>query len=387
MKTRTRRSLALLSVLTLFGCDPTRAQEPDPVVDVGGTAGDEEEDEGPLPDLPNLADLSPGTYLFPTDALGAGETYLRSAQLIGTDADAFVIAIDDAPHRRVARRDAWPMACLTRAARFSEGDLRVTLDAGAPVFVLASSTAAARVSVALDTEHSVVVPRSALAFDACAWPDAGEAERRVPRAPEGDAVCLFADQESIDGTAGLVVPTGAPLELLEADGDWARARVSWPGGRVEGWVDATLPRGETERPDWLAAALARGFCLYPGRPTGRPWAGAGPEAGDPDVPSLPPAAIERVVRQYQIQIQACYEARLEAVPGLSVDLEVLLRVDADGHVDRAEVTRGASADEALTRCVMERVTRWRFPAPRHGSVQVRREFRLRPPEARSPEEG
>ena len=281
MKTRTRRSLALLSVLTLFGCDPTRAEEPDPVVDVGGTAGDEEEDEGPLPDLPNLADLSPGTYLFPTDALGAGETYLRSAQLIGTDADAFVIAIDDAPHRRVARRDAWPMACLTRAARFSEGDLRVTLDAGAPVFVLASSTEAARVSVALDTEHSVVVPRSALAFDACAWPDAGEAERRVPRAPEGDAVCLFADQESIDGTAGLVVPTGAPLALLEADGDWARARVSWPGGRVEGWVDATLPRGETERPDWLAAALARGFCLYPGRPTGRPWAGAGPEAGDP----------------------------------------------------------------------------------------------------------
>ena len=47
MKTRTRRSLALLSVLTLFGCDPTRAEEPDPVVDVGGTAGDEEEDEGP----------------------------------------------------------------------------------------------------------------------------------------------------------------------------------------------------------------------------------------------------------------------------------------------------------------------------------------------------
>lgn len=376
MKVRT-----LCWLLVLSACDPAASAEPDPVADVGGTAGDEvEEDVGPLPDLPDLADLMAGPYLFPTDALGAGETYLRAADLVRVEPDAFVIAVDDDPHRRVSRREAWPMACLTRAARFSEGALSIRLDAGAPVFVLASSSGAARISVALDTEHSVVVPRSALAFDACPWPDASEADGRVPRAPEGDAVCLFADQEALDGTAGLVVPTGAPLEVLEADGEWARARVSWPGGRIEGWIDAATPRDQAARADWLSAALARGFCLYPDRPTGRPWAGdTAPEDG-PVVPSIPPEAIERVVRQNQIQIQACYEARLNAIPGLSVDLEVLLRVDADGHVDRAEVTRGAGEDPALTRCVMERVTRWRFPAPRHGSVQIRREFRLRPPE-------
>ncbi len=343
------------------------------------TSGDELEREAPLPELGRLGDVVPGRYLFPRRALGAGEG-LAEAELVRVDAGAFVVSVDGGPHREIAREDAWPMACLAAPLEHAEGALVIRLERGAPVFVLASSRDAARVSLGLSTAQSRVVWRDAITLEGCV--ESGtEGSASVAAAPEGDAACVFPDQESLDGTAGLPVPSHAPVRVVEEDGEWARVEVSAPGGSVRGWMGASLVARAAPAPaDWMGVALRAAACLFPGRVDPRASADYGvlPEdAGS--VPAVSPAEIERVFQSGMTHIRVCYEARLNEVPDLSVDMEVLLLVDADGRVSDADITRGERADAALSRCVLERVRRLRFPPPRAGTMNVRRSFQLRPP--------
>ena len=369
------RLFALLSLL-LIACGTSGADSSSADDDTSGF----EEPDSPLPIVQrDLGRLVSGRYLFPGSAIGS-DAELAPAHLVRVDPDAFVVSVDGGPHRSVSRREVWPMACLRREIQIEEGALSVRLGVGAPVLVLASSTDGARVSVALDTEHSQVMRASELNTDACPIPAVDPADRNVSRVDAEDAVCVFPDQETLDESAGIVVPAGAPLRELERDGDWSQVRVSLAGGSVTGWVSAastSASPAERDANPW-SAALRNGDCLYPGRPERST---AGILESDPDTreaPTIAPAALEQVVRTNEPQVRACYEARLEEVPNLSVDLELFLLIDADGRVFQSQVTRGGSADVVLTRCVIDRSRRWRFPAPRTGTVQARRTFQLRP---------
>lgn len=371
-----------LTIVSLFALASMCASTTTSTPGDGESSGDESETvERRLPDLPRIADLAPGPYLFPRDALGAGESYFATAELVRVDSDAFIVSVNGGPHQRLSRREVWPMACLREPVELAEGALTIQLAAGAPVFVLASTREAARVSIGLESERSRVVPRDAIGLDGCTRDASMEADSHVGDAGDGNAACLFADQETLDESAGLPIPSGAPLHVVEEDGDWARVEVGARGGTLRGWMSTALvSSGASEATaDWLAVAVGERICAFPGRVDPRE-SDDFREGGEDPVPSIPPAEIERVVRNGTSQIWACYEARLNDVPDLRVQLEVLMLVDGDGQVQRATVTRGASADEALSRCVIERVSRWRFPAPRIGGVQVRRTFDLHPPE-------
>lgn len=344
------------------------------------TAGDELEHEDPLPELGRLGDIAPGRYLFARRGLGSGDG-LVEAELVRVDAGAFVVSVEGGPHREIARADAWPMACLAAPLEHTEGALVIRLERGAPVFVLASSRDGARVSLDLATAHSRVVRRDAIALTGCAERDA-EGSASVAGTPEGDAACVFPDQESLDATAGLPVPRGAPVRVLEEDGEWARVEVAAPGGSVRGWMSASLVTAAApSAAEWIAVALGTPACVFPGRVDPRssaPYREAPPDPGT--APALSPQEIERVFQSAMPHIRVCYAARLNEVPDLSVDMEVLLLVDADGRVSDADITRGERADAALSRCVLERVRRLRFPPPRTGTMNVRRTFQLRPPQ-------
>ena len=371
-RVRISRWSILLSALAL-ACGPAVTSTPD---DDERGAGDEAS-ERRLPELPRVGDIAPGAYLLPGAAIGSGEA-LAMVTLIRVEPDAFLISVDGSPHRSVDRSAAWPMACTTRAVVVTEGDLAMALEEGAPVFVLASSREAARISLGLSTEHSRVVPRDALSLEGCGGVAAPEGRSSVARPRDGDAACVFPDQETLDESAGLPVPHGAAVQVLEEDEGWSLIAIAGPRARVRGWMASELIAGEpASAADWVAAALGSHRCVFPGRGEARasnPWL-EGEEEGDP-VPTIPQAAIDRVVASGMPQIRACYEARLADVPDLRATLEARIVVDPDGHVRDAAITRGASTDEALSRCVIERIRRWRFPAPRHGELQLRRTFEL-----------
>ncbi len=371
--------LALCIALALTTCNPSDDAPPD-----DDTAGDEVAmRELPLPALEHLGDIAPGDYLFPRAALGSSGEGAMEAELVRVEPDAFVVSIEGGPHRRVPRAEAWPMACMAAPLEHAEGAFTMRMREGAPVFVLASSREAARVSVGLSTAQSRVVRRDAISLEGCV-DEEPEGEASVARTEEGDAACLFADQETLDPGAGLPIPAGAPVRVVEEDEDWARVEVGANGGSLRGWMSASLvAREPPSRADWIGAALGSGTCVFPGRVDPRTTTDIGGEPDDLTAPPIPEIEIERVFRNGASQLWACYDARRSEVPDLTVTMEVLLLVDVDGHVSDASVTRGASADAALTRCVLERVRRFRFPPPRTATMNVRRTFQFHPPAAAS----
>ncbi len=371
-----------LTVISIFALASMCASQPSSSTEDSDTSGDEvAEPSHPLPELRRVGDLAPGPYLFARDALGSGESYLATADLVQVDADAFVISVADGPHRRVPRTEGWPMACLQQPFEMSEAAFSAHLNAGAPVFVLASSREAARVSIGLDSARSRVVPRDAIGLDGCVQAADMATERHVGSAGEGNAACIFADEETLDGSAGLPVPENAPVRVVEEDGEWSRVEVGALGGTVSGWMSSALVAqgASPSAADWVAVAVGSPICDFPGRVDPRHTADYQEDPEAP-IPTIPPEQIERVVREGTPQIWACYEARLAEVPDLRVQLEVLMLVDGDGQVQRASITRGARADEGLSECVIARISRWRFPSPRYGGVQVRRTFDLHPRE-------
>lgn len=366
----TANRLIVALTLALVGCpatpDPDRASNDD-----HETSGGEE--EGPAALVARFGSFFPREYLFPGAAFD--REGLVAAHLVRVEAEALVVRLDGGGEREIARDTAWPMACLTAPLEIQEGALRITLAAGSPVLVLASSQTAARVAIGLSTEHSEVVWASRLAFDSCPGVTPATASSRVADVAAPDAACVFADQETLEGAAGLIVPSRAPAEVLETDGEWARVRVSVEGGTVNGWMAASLIEPGEGAGRGLGAALGNGRCVFVGRVDGP---ATRPPILEEDRPqgTLSPEQIARVIREGQLQLVGCYDTRRTDLEDARVTLELILLVDADGRVYEVRTPRGAEIDAQLTACAMARARRWRFPAPGSGVLQVRHAFEL-----------
>ena len=253
---------------------------------------------------------------------------------------------------------------------------------GAPVYVLASDATGARVATAVGTQHSRVVDRSELSLEDCAVPEAAASEHFVG-VPQhaGDAPCLFADPDPVDESDGLPVAAGAALQVLEQDGDWSRVRVSGVGARLEGWMHSALvqPRSAVT-PDWGEAGLRAGRCTFPGRVGETRQSQAWIEASDAAMPAFPPSHFEPAMVAGEPAVRQCWTETLERNPTHpAARVEVRIIVDGDGQVERAEVTSRRAAEDALARCVLQRVSRIRFPPPRSG-VTLRRRYDFEPTE-------
>jgi hypothetical protein len=223
-----------------------------------------------------------------------------------------------------------------------------------------------------------VIDREDLSLEGCT-DTLGAAERRVGAAHGGDTACLFPDQDPADETDGLAVPAGAPLEVIEDDGEWVRVRVMRAGSVIEGWMDATLVADASEdTPDWCACALRPDRCVYPGRSASAVQSRAWIERSDANAPMPSSTIFEDTLRAADPRVRGCWDELAPALrPERTARVEVRIDIDGDGQVSRAAVLRSENAPDALARCIAERVHRVRFPAPRSGVV-LRRTYAFDP---------
>ncbi len=85
-----------------------------------------------------------------------------------------------------------------------------------------------------------------------------------------------------------------------------------------------------------------------------------PSAGAP----YDEAAAQRVIRAHARDMQHCYEARLEAHPGLHGRVEVAFFILPSGGVDGPHATSNDTGDAQLAECLVARVAALHFdPAP------------------------
>lgn len=77
---------------------------------------------------------------------------------------------------------------------------------------------------------------------------------------------------------------------------------------------------------------------------------------------IPRAEASRVVGEFRVQIQNCYERQLKTNPTLEGTMTLAVRIAPDGRVDGTQVT-GSLHNRDVFACVRGVAARMRFPAP------------------------
>ena len=85
---------------------------------------------------------------------------------------------------------------------------------------------------------------------------------------------------------------------------------------------------------------------------------------------LDPSLVSKEVRTRIGAIKACYERSLKRNPNLSGKIKVRWTITAAGTVSSVEIEEDSMGDAEVVSCIKGLVSRWRFPAPSGGSVDV-----------------
>lgn len=86
--------------------------------------------------------------------------------------------------------------------------------------------------------------------------------------------------------------------------------------------------------------------------------------------ALDPSLVSKEVRTRIGAIKACYERALKRNPNLSGKVKVRWTITAAGTVSAVEIEEDSMGDSEVASCIKGLVSRWRFPAPSGGSVDV-----------------
>ncbi len=102
---------------------------------------------------------------------------------------------------------------------------------------------------------------------------------------------------------------------------------------------------------------------------------------DPTPVSAEDAVVRKVIRTSLSSIDACYADALKASPTLSGSISVSFTIDVDGSVDGATASASSIADPSMNKCVVDRVSKLKFPKPASGSkTYVTYPFRFKLPD-------
>ncbi len=85
---------------------------------------------------------------------------------------------------------------------------------------------------------------------------------------------------------------------------------------------------------------------------------------------LDPSIVAKEVKSRLGAIKACYERALKRAPNLSGKVVIHWTITAAGTVSGVDVENDTMGDSEVASCIKSLVSRWRFPAPSGGSVEV-----------------
>ena len=85
-------------------------------------------------------------------------------------------------------------------------------------------------------------------------------------------------------------------------------------------------------------------------------------------------SVQRVIKQRQRQLVACYERELKKDPNLSGKVATTWTIGPVGRVTEAKITKNTLTNPNVGRCVVNKIKRWRFDKPKGGSVTISKSF-------------
>ena len=190
------------------------------------------------------------------------------------------------------------------------------------------------------------------------------------RAPS-DEQMMYAEAEALAQRAHR---KQAPIERAEeAEQKILTPRTAAPVGLPDGVTYASFA------PDVDFHEADGKFALLVGSPLGTHPAAKGPRpAKEPLVGEIEPALIERYIKENRFQLQLCYELALRRNEGAAGTMEWRWRIDSRGVISDVALVSSSIEDQRMTECVRRKISQWRFPRPRRGSVEVSYPFEFAP---------
>lgn len=91
---------------------------------------------------------------------------------------------------------------------------------------------------------------------------------------------------------------------------------------------------------------------------------------DLDPVDLDPQAVAAKIRQYRGALVACYEAALKRNANLSGKITLRFSINQLGKVSNVEIEVDTMHDDDFAKCIVDRASTWRFPAPKSGGSDV-----------------
>ena len=98
---------------------------------------------------------------------------------------------------------------------------------------------------------------------------------------------------------------------------------------------------------------------------------------EPLIGEIDPQLIEDVINKYRFQLQLCFELALRRNRNLKGKMEWTWRVDTRGKISDLVLNSTTIKDRSMKRCVRHKISRWVWPKPRNGSVEVTYPFEFR----------
>lgn len=86
--------------------------------------------------------------------------------------------------------------------------------------------------------------------------------------------------------------------------------------------------------------------------------------------SLAKEIIRRVIREHLSQIRYCYEKELQRTPGIFGKVSTQFTISGQGTVIDSRVTQTTLGNQAVERCITQKIRTWKFPKPKGGGIVV-----------------
>ena len=99
---------------------------------------------------------------------------------------------------------------------------------------------------------------------------------------------------------------------------------------------------------------------------------------EPLIGEIDPTLVESTIQKYRYELQACFEGALKRDRFTRGAMEWRWRIDSRGLLSELELVKSNINDPVMSRCVRQKMSAWRFPKPRRGSIEITYPFEFNP---------
>lgn len=94
--------------------------------------------------------------------------------------------------------------------------------------------------------------------------------------------------------------------------------------------------------------------------------------------TIDPSKIENFIKIHKYQLQICYEIALRTDDQSEGSMEWKWKVDQTGRIFDVSLIAANINNEKMIRCIREKISQWKFPAPQGGVIEISFPFEFSP---------